>query len=510
MVGPGTQRSGAVGRRFTSGFRKARVREAQSLPLGWRHLTAVDVALLKEALAKFAAADADLRTLEGCLLVWATLVTGRHPAELLPLSMRMAQKGERLAAGAPGLVSINGRWGWWLPAAAPPGQGNSNNQMCATSSGLYLPATKAVAGLAERCAAMRRRLSAGRVNVSGAAIPLFTFGDALLADVTTILAARHPLGAQRARRATTTPEALARWLPAEMLGAAGGDVVTASIASGRVLGHGQTAIFYGAVRHDHLVDRYRAAIAPIDELSHHEVPAQLVGQHLGDRLTPSEDTVRTLVASLVSGLDDPALDAAESHEAMLAYTVGLLGFAFAHRGMSGTVPAARDVDATTQLVWIHDKAVSGAPTRRLVWVCDTAMAQLRRYDEHLDQLQDRVSAIAAQAIGALRERPGLPLFSMMSGSVVSLTVAQAFRRAFSSQRLPKNAGRHWLRARLVGRCSTETLHALFGHGLSGEGPWDAHSALNPAAYRADLAQVIDPALATIGWTVRSPWAECRQ
>ncbi|MCR5872276.1 MULTISPECIES: hypothetical protein [unclassified Sphingomonas] len=486
------------------------MRDAQSLPLGWRHLTAVDVALLKEALAKAAAPDADLRTLEGCLLAWATLATGRHPAHLLALSMRMARKSERLAAGVPGLVSIDGRWGWWLLAAAPPGQRNASDLMCPTSPGLYLPATKAIAELAGRCVAMRRRQSAGRVNVSGAPIPLFTFGDALLANVTAILAARHPLSAQRARRATTTPEALARWLPAEMLGAAGGDVVTASIAGGRVLGQGQTAIFYGAVRHEHLVDRYRAAIAPIDQLSHREVPAQLVGAHLGDRLTPSDETVRSLIARLASGLGDPALDAAESHEAMLAYTVALLGFALAHRGNSGTVPSARDVDAGTRLVWIHDKAVSGAPTRRLVWVCDTAMTQLRRYDEHLDQLHGRVSPIAAQAITALRERSGLPLFSMMSGRVVSLTVAQAFRRAFSGQGLPKNAGRHWLRARLVGRCSTESLHALFGHGPSGDGPWDAHSALDPAAYRADLAQVIDPALSTIGWTVRSPWAECRR
>jgi hypothetical protein len=503
MIDADAQRREGGGRRLSSGFRNARVREAQSLPLGWRHLTAVDVALLKDALTSLAAPGADLRTIEGCLLVWATLVTGRHPADLLPLSMRMARKSERLADGAPGLVSIGGRWGWWLFAAAPPGQRNASDLMCPTSSGLYLPATKAVAELAERCVAMRRRLSAGRVNVSGAAIPMFTFGAALLADVTAILATRHPLGAQRARRATTTPEALARWLPAEMLGAAGGDVVTASIAAGRVLGQGQTAIFYGAVRHDHLVDRYRAAIAPIDELSHRYVPAQLVGAYLGDRLTPSDHSVRSLVARLASDLEDPALDAAERHDAMLAYTAGLLGFALAHRGDSGTVPAVQDVDAGTRLVWIHDKAVSGTSTRRLVWVCDTAMAQLRRYDEHLDQLLDQVSPVAKQAITALRERPGLALFSMTSGRVVSLTAPQAFHRAMAVAGLPKNAGRHWLRGQLAGRCSTETLHALLGHGLTGDGSWDATSALDPVAYRADLARLLDPTLAAIGWKPRA-------
>ncbi|WP_457848462.1 hypothetical protein, partial [Staphylococcus aureus] len=86
----------------------------------------------------------------------------------------------------------------------------------------------------------------------------------------------------------------------------------------------------------------------------------------------------------------------------------------------------------------------------------------------------------------------LPLFELTpEGGVRKLNTSVASSEALKRWGLPKNAGRHWLRAKLVGRCSTESLHAFYGHGPVSDGSWDEMSALDPSAYRADLARVLD-------------------
>lgn len=261
-------------------------------------------------------------------------------------------------------------------------------------------------------------------------------------------------------------------------------------------------IYYGAARHDQVVDRYRKAITKVDRLSHHVVPPEAITSHLGDRFTPTDGAVRAAVSMLTAALDDPDRDPAERHEAMMNYTVALLCFALAHRGDTGTMPSVRGVHRETRLCWIRDKTVSNEPTRRLVWICDAAHEQLRLYDAHLDALQARVSLPAAEMIAAERQGQDLALFDMSSGKVSAISVSDAVRQAMLPVQLAKNAGRHWLRARLVGKCSSESLHALYGHGPVGDSSWDASSALDPAIYRADIARVLDPAMAAIGWMPR--------
>lgn len=330
-------------------------------------------------------------------------------------------------------------------------------------------------------------------------------GAGLIHRVTAILAARHPLGPDRTRKATTTPEAVARWLPAELIGAPGGDVVHAAVTTGRISKQAETPIYYGAVRHDRLIDRYHDAIAPIDKLTHSLVPDDVIVTHLGDKRTPTDAVVGTLIQGLAAELNAPDQDLAEQHEAMTRYTVGLLSFALAHRGDTGTMPSLWDVHGETRFVWIKDKVAMGQPIERLVWLCDTAMEQLRLYEDHVGRVRAAVSGPGGEAIDAVCQEGGLPLFDMTSGTVKALSIMHAARGVFKPAGLPKNTGRHWLRARLLGRCSSESLHALFGHGMVGDGIWDDLSALDPAVYRADLARVLDPALIRIGWTPRTIW-----
>lgn len=497
-----------VGRQIPTGFRNKRVREIHALPLGWRHLTQVDIHQIKTLVRKRASPGADLRSLECCLLLWSSLMTGRHPAVLLELSVRLAPKGERMTDQAPGLIRRQGLWGWWLSAASPADQRRDKVNVHPRARCLYLPATQTVARLVERCVAARRDRSSGREHLSASRQPLFTTGPALLDDIAELLASRHPVARDRARRATTTAEALARWLPAELIGAPGGDVVPASIITGTIPTVARSQSHYGAVPHRTLVQRYKDAVQSTDAMSHHDVPGEALSTYLGDRFTPKDSAVGVLIERLVGGLTDPDADAADGHLAMMRYTVAMLAFALAHRGAAGTMPAYAKVHGETRFCWIKDKIIRGTPSRRLVWICDTAFDQLQRYEHHLDQLEAAVSRPAAISIRLLRQGRGLPLFDLRDGRVENWSVADAVRDAMRQGGLAKNAGRHWLRSKLVGRCSTESLHAFYGHGPVDDGSWDSTSTLDPAAYRADLGRTLDPVLAAIGWAPLSSTKAC--
>ncbi|WP_306344524.1 hypothetical protein, partial [Escherichia coli] len=86
----------------------------------------------------------------------------------------------------------------------------------------------------------------------------------------------------------------------------------------------------------------------------------------------------------------------------------------------------------------------------MVWVCATAARQLQLYDEHLGELQAGVSRAAAQIIADTRSGRSLPLFELTpEGGVRKLNTSVASSEALKRWGLPKNAGRHWLRAKLV-------------------------------------------------------------
>ena len=492
-----------------SGFRRARIRAAQSLPLGWGHLTDIDIVQIRTVVDRHIAnTAATLLELEACLLLWSTLVTGRETRQLLQLSMRMAVKGEALRQQVPGLTRTSGQWGWWLVAGAPKDQqlpGFAVAAMRVWSPLVHLPATDRTVRLVEQCLRLRARDTAGKDHLGSAPIPLFTGGAALVPAVVALLRDRHPIAPGRARGATVTPQSLSRWLPMAMMHAPGGDVVPASAVSGRVDQIARTAIHYGSVPQQAVNNQYRVAVERADKLSHHDISGKVVDTHIGDRLTPTDAAVRQLVDRLASALDDPGHDLAERHAAMTHHTVMLLSFATAHRGNVGTLPSLAGIDDDTGFCWIDDKRIGGRASRRLVWICTTARRQLQLYERHLDGLEQVISERAADAIRDFRRSATLALFDMQRGYIQPRTVSQAIGAALAGgSGVPKNVGRHWLRARLVGHCSSETLHALYGHGPVDEGSWDAGSTLDPVVYRADLARVLDLALSELGWVPRAP------
>ena len=444
--------------------------------------------------------------LEACLLLWSSLVTGRHASELLNMSVRMVAKGANLQAQSEGLISRNGEWAWWLEAGGPR-QKRKRYHVCPTSEFIYLPATKRVTELIKRCVRLRRS-GAAPFNLSGAEEPLFSIGEPLLAEATKLLAARHAISPERARRATTTPESVTRWLPGELIGLPGGDQVVAGVISGGIEDPAVTPSYYGAISHSAAVGQYRNAVASIDETRQIAVPSQLLKLFVGDRHMPTDVAVRDMAATLGAALKRPGMDIAERHRAMTRYTLGLLAFAFAHRGAI-EMPSLDRMHPDSQFCWIGDKVLAhNRRVRRMVWVCATAREQLSLYEKHLELVRMEVSRTAARAIDALRlkhvREQTLVLCELTdAGGIREITPAAGIRDAMGGFGLFANAGRHWLRGKLVGICSTETLYAFYGHGPLDDRSWDASSTLDPVIYRADLAAALDPVLVGIGWTPKT-------
>jgi hypothetical protein len=487
-----------------SGFRHARVRAAYTLPLGWQHLTPVDIDHIRaEVDGRRADKLASLETLETCLIAWSILVTGRPLDLLLSLAVRIVSASADLDREQHGLIKVGGRWGWWLPAAQPTEQRTDRMRagMNRWSASIYLPVSDTIIDLVERCVATRNRTAAGRIHISGQPHPLFTCGDALRKTVASMLAARHSIAPDRARRATTTPEALGRWLASSITQRPGGDSVPASIITGRMDPVARTTAYYGSISNEGAARLYRQAIEPVDTVACGDIIGQQIGRHAGDRMTPSDVTVRLMIARLTDQLRAPDRDLAERHRAMTDYTVALLAFALAHRG-SGMIPALNEVDAETRLCRISDKTKVGLAAPRLVWISDTAFRQLALYEQHVERLHVQLGGNPADALATIRSWAGLPLFDMnrRSHRIEPIDVLKVMRRALAGKgALTANAGRHWLRAQLVGLCSTDTLRAFFGHGPIDNSSWDWSSALDPVIYRADIARVLDRVLFKIGW-----------
>ncbi|MGA1853845.1 MULTISPECIES: hypothetical protein [Sphingobium] len=510
-------------RPLSSGFRNRRIRDFQTLPYSWDRLTAVDVDHLKGIVCARLQENIGLFELELCLLIWASLTTGRSYKTLLPLSFHTASNESNWVATSPALVRNGENWAWWLDLRDRADPKPTEAGTLTLSERIYLPVTDLTVTIIDRCLA-QRKCAPDRF-----AQPLFTHWEVgrygrqvagepdeqdLLVETMMHWLERHdPQTGRKARDAAATTASLTRWLPATMNEAAGGDMVLTAAITGIIPSMAEASSAYGALSQDRLARHYRSSINGIDTLPPVTLPATVAATHIGGRFTPTDETVGDLVRSLAEGLEAAPRPIEMLHQAMTRYSVGLLAFALAHRGITGSLPASKDVDDNTRFYSLTDKNVRGTETQRLVWLCDTAMEQLRLYDEHVKCLEDMLPEETARQVGQIREQRDLPLFRLKRHRSKSfdrelltaepIKVTNAIGQAMAVQHLRKNAGRHWLRTKLVGQCSTETIHAFYGHGPLDSGSWDMFSALDPAVYRADLARTLDPVLQAAGWIPRA-------
>lgn len=121
-------------------------------------------------------------------------------------------------------------------------------------------------------------------------------------------------------------------------------------------------------------------------------------------------------------------------------------------------------------------------------------AQLTNYEQHLERL-----AIQLPNVRSKIEKTKIPMI-LDNGQIKSLKPAgmRTELRALGWE-YPLNAGRHYLRSRLVGEIGSEALHAFLGHWHLGIEPWSKEAALDPLSYRAELAGSLPKILREAGF-----------
>lgn len=482
--------------RPSSGYVNAFARENQLLPGDWRQLAAVDHRRIARALERYSTKRASLATLEACLMVRALITTGRSFDLLASLSFRQVSAGAAVAGLPPALIRRGRYWSWWLRSGEPDLKKVPDRAgMEPTSPHLWLPVSVGFLALMQRCLILRA------VQPSAAMLPLLaTHPEVIRKRVEAILASR-PLHDPKARRSASTIESTERWLLRTISQKAGSDVGAASLITGRKQALARSMTYYGALKVPKAIAMHAAATRVVDKHSHGEYPSELAAVSIGDPTTPTDKTVQTLSQTLASKLTQ-SQDVASIHHAMTDYTCALVSFALALRGR-GALPDYGSIDRRTGFCQIHDKNHSDPHQARMVWVPNVARDQLQMYAIHLEKLADQLSAEAraeidkwqchSKAAAPLFRVPSLDRLDRIDLKGVLLSTKEAGWRG------RENAGRHWLRAKLTGRCSAETLGAFFGHWHHGVEPWGLTSSLDPLAYRADLERSLDPIMSEAGW-----------
>lgn len=485
--------------KLSSGAGNSFSRANQFLPGDWTHLGRGDLDRISRILTQSVRAERPTyATVEACLMIEAMLSTGRKLEDLIQVELRLwSERHSQIEVEQPGLLLVNAQWSWWLPAGGPERKPvDDPTQMVPVVPNAWLPVSQRflrIFGL---------RLEKRPVRDLTRPAPLFRVSEDLLVPKVAEILSASPRGSGIPRRSATTVEAAERWMLSALLHQPGGDLATASIVTARRHSMARPMVHYGSVFVDRAVAAHRQSMKRLGKLSHRDFPVSLADKAVGEPATPLDSAVKKLIEGMLARVRNPNASVAERHEAMTEYTFALLSFAAALRG-GGKIPGWRGIDPATGFATIIDKYAEKSTAARMSWICNLARQQLRHYETHLDLLADHLGIAAKQQLTMARTVAGweLPLVEVVDRYRVKQLSFSDLKRKLKQSDWPgeSNAGRHWIRSKLVGRCSHETLSAFFGHWQIGAEPWRDTSALDPLLYRADLERVLDGTLEAVGW-----------
>jgi integrase len=500
-----------------SGAQNAQARRNQLLPLAWQFLTDTEILEITDAIERILSQENSLvpiRRLEAALAASAIISTGRSLAELHQINLVVA-KPVAAVPEQPALLLIDSWCCWHLRSARPRGTPDTSS-ICGEKAHVRtefvsLQASDHVSRSVQRLAERRQKPSQRLFKSSEESL------DREIKHIlrhrrcsTHILCSKSKTSLTRScrphpRRTSCTVEALERWPTSAVLHRAGGDLGVAAAVTGADESTGRTVSYYCTVSAESARGFHREAIGT--RIAREYPPLKQIdrgGERTGGSWTPKDAAVDKLAEEIRLRFSSAA-DPVEQHNAMTDFTVMLLCFALGLRGNSTKLPTSSAIEHQTGFCILHDKDVADAEAARLSWVPPVARSQIKAYERHLRIVGSRVFPPQADAVlTRWRTNPAeLPLFEFSAGSVRFLNLGEVLQR-FSGTRsyewkLPPNAGRHWLRNKLVGLCSTETLHAFFGHWQTGTHSWAKSSCLDPQAYRADLERSLPKVLAKVGW-----------
>ena len=476
-------------------------RENQVLAYGWESLTQGDIqrinGITNGVLAK--KCTCPLPETEAAFAIAACLYTGRRLAELAALPIRIISHWP-LALSAPenpaGLYKVSEHWGWLLPAGRPGKQTYQNDkaaeQSINRSDNLWLPTTLGVIALVEM--SLRQR----EAGSTGAHLPMFQTPVSILREMMLALLRSD----QSVRRAGTTVEAVERWLTGAVRFHSGGDPAVGKVMTDRSDLRSKTTSYYTSVTQPQIEAAWTATVSPVTPIIVRAAPsAALRAQSYGSRYCPTETEMallRTKLVDAVTNADNPA----ELHRAQTLYTVVFLTVGIALRPSEYPAMARRCYDRITGFGVVDDKRQSDGFTVRLTWFPPALRSQLAIHDGLLAKLAPEITSIDAKSPDASTP-PGYRFYSRDERGRLCRTNTRDVLYSLKSRHdchFVPNFARHFLRSRLVGQCSSETLHAFMGHSLSGTEPWGTQSGFDPLLYREELMQTLVPLLADRGWS----------
>jgi hypothetical protein len=517
-----------------TGSAKAQIRRNQLLPLHWRHLTPGDIWEISSQLWAAPAADATEVELEAMLAIAAILTTGRnlgrlHHLKLYKNSIIFKEDGSR-----EGVVRLGSDFCWHVFAGSPSRQISAGAGMTGANEPRRMEQAGSIDAEGGEGETPRKRYRKAehaqsrpasdpqdrvikipiaplvrvwlkRCQIKGANKPKQLFRhpiEKLIPTIEHFLATRRGLGVARPRRCSTTLESITRFLVTEMTFQAGADIATAARLTDSAHPSSKSVIYYGTSRSRDLGRKVEKATACLALEKSPDVPLDPEWQSIGSLIAPLREEVEKLIEFLKSDLEESRLPEAR-HRAMVMQTVALVSFATGHRCHGSYLPSTAAIDPHTGFCRVNEKYPDDRSEFRMIWVPLVARQQILTYELYLASLEGQIPADTYQSSQRQVAMGRLPFFQLGDGPPVESTLTATWLdlavRAPQFNRMAVNSGRHWLRGELEGKCSTETLHALFGHWDIGTEPWSYGSCLDPIIYREDLARTVPACLASVGW-----------
>lgn len=407
-------------------------------------------------------------------LLSAILTTGRPLKELASMTSQVTSS-ERPKLPT---LSKGGHWIWWLPAGKPSSRQNLYGELPTDHEPALLPVP----------CSDRTRLLIERAQSTGAAgSPIFGEDESDLIEA--VRSARHAAGAKASLRS------LESWLFHKIAAGLHGDLAIAAIITGRDPPIVQSVLHYTRIESSQTWSILTNALNDFDSFGVRQL--MTVNQGLGSRFAPSKSDLQNIIKLLKKELSiPPSSDAtfAKFHNAMTIYTALFYLYATGCRPTAALIPSSSAVDPETGFTILDDKAAPDGFKTRLVWVSHECRAQLTNYERHLECLAKELPNFRSKI-----EKTRIP-FLLENGKIKNLKPAGLRRelRALGWE-FPLNAGRHYLRSRLVGEIGSETLHAFLGHWHLGIEPWSKEAALDPLSYRTELAGSLPKILQEAGF-----------
>lgn len=253
-------------------------------------------------------------------------------------------------------------------------------------------------------------------------------------------------------------------------------------------------------------------------------------RYVGSALIPKKSIVKKIVSDLQAGLRLQTMEAIEEvihyHQVYTVYTMVFLSYATGYRGVHTLVPSWRLFSEDGKWLAISDKDDQDATHTRLTFLSPTIREHLRRYQQHLNALLEKVLLLDFNLYSVLLDtlrdwqlklsyRSASERFvfdDSLQGAFFAIDVGKKQIKEISLNyffdhlkkeqhiELPANGGRHLLRTNaLDAGIPVDLLDAFLGHFIYGKEPHSAYSSLAISEIESHMEQFLEQHLKSLGF-----------